>query len=201
MCEACYSRWWRRNRENPPICQECGKGPARARGKCQNCYMRWYRKTHVELVREIARRSKQKYANDVQHTADVRRRRAEYAQSHPDVGRRGWKKYSAKYPERKRAALRRHYQKNKAVYLEKWQKRNALKRGVSVETVRLADVIERDRGQCHLCGRKVTAATASMDHVVPLSRGGAHALGNVRLAHSRCNRQRSNRGPGQPFLL
>jgi len=148
------------------------------------------------VVRAVDRRSKAKHADD------VRRRRVQYAETHPEVGRRGWKKYSAKYPERKRAALRRHYQKNKDAYTEKARKREILKRGgLVVETVRLADVIERDRGQCYLCGRKVTTATASMDHVVPLSRGGAHALSNVRLAHRRCNGQRSNRGPGQPFLL
>ncbi|WP_158070491.1 HNH endonuclease [Streptomyces luteocolor] len=33
----------------------------------------------------------------------------------------------------------------------------------------------------------------SLDHVIPLSRGGSHRRDNVQLAHLRCNLRKNNR--------
>lgn len=54
-------------------------------------------------------------------------------------------------------------------------------------------VAERDGWTCAICHGLVTRADWSLDHIVPLSDGGAHALDNVVLAHKRCN---SWRGQG-----
>ena len=34
--------------------------------------------------------------------------------------------------------------------------------------------------------------SASLDHIVPLSRGGTHTLDNVQLAHLACNERKHN---------
>mgnify|MGYP000862721279 CR=1 FL=1 len=61
---------------------------------------------------------------------------------------------------------------------------------------RLTDVIyQRDAACCHLCGRPVRRADASVDHVIPSSKGGASTLDNLRLAHKRCNFAKGNRVP------
>lgn len=59
------------------------------------------------------------------------------------------------------------------------------------------------RGKCWLCGLGVKFpgyhdpddpdSRASIDHVVPISKGGAHHFKNSRLAHFGCNRKRGNR--------
>lgn len=56
---------------------------------------------------------------------------------------------------------------------------------------------ERDGWLCHLCGDEVEHHTdcvdplsATIDHVVPLARGGEHSWENVRLAHRQCNSAR-----------
>lgn len=55
---------------------------------------------------------------------------------------------------------------------------------------------ERDAWTCHLCGDAVTlragglAMSPSIDHLVPVSRGGAHTWENVKLAHKVCNSRR-----------
>lgn len=67
--------------------------------------------------------------------------------------------------------------------------------------ITLKKLYQRDKGRCYICGlecsyddyiRTDTAFIAgdfypSIDHVVPLSRGGKHSWDNVRLAHRRCN--------------
>lgn len=67
--------------------------------------------------------------------------------------------------------------------------------------ISLKAVYERDKGICYLCGKPcdwndfkyienyfvVGKNYPSIEHVIPLSRGGLHSWDNVRLAHHRCN--------------
>jgi 5-methylcytosine-specific restriction endonuclease McrA len=58
----------------------------------------------------------------------------------------------------------------------------------------------RDCGRrCVYCGTALDFETATLDHVYPLARGGAHHPGNVVLACNRCNRLKSDRLPGDFF--
>ena len=73
-------------------------------------------------------------------------------------------------------------------------------------TVNLQDLIERDGGVCALCGEPVDANDyimdgetfiagnnyPSVDHIIPLSRGGCHTWNNVQLAHRVCNSRKGN---------
>lgn len=68
-----------------------------------------------------------------------------------------------------------------------------------------AEIAERDGWRCGLCRRKVDRAKlwpdpmcASIDHVLPLARGGDNSAANLQLAHLRCNL--SKRAGGQDQL-
>jgi 5-methylcytosine-specific restriction endonuclease McrA len=61
-------------------------------------------------------------------------------------------------------------------------------------SVFLTDILDRDGDLCALCGALVDLTLSypeplskSVDHIVPLSRGGAHEPSNCQLAHLRCN--------------
>ena len=45
-------------------------------------------------------------------------------------------------------------------------------------------------GQCHYCGEKVARENLTMDHVVPLSRGGKSTKGNLVPACKECNNKK-----------
>lgn len=65
----------------------------------------------------------------------------------------------------------------------------------------------RDSGTCYLCGRKCNFEDytvrdgafiagdwyPSIDHVIPLAKGGLHSWDNVMLAHRRCNSEKSDK--------
>lgn len=60
---------------------------------------------------------------------------------------------------------------------------------------------------CSLCGRPIDYSLAYpdplsfvVDHVVPLSRGGSHDMGNLRASHRWCNSKKSDRLTGGPVL-
>lgn len=84
---------------------------------------------------------------------------------------------------------------------DRYHRRRALIASASTgEPVLLAEIAERDGWRCGICERPVDTkerwpapGSPSLDHVVPLSKGGAHDPSNVRLAHVRCNSARGNR--------
>lgn len=47
-----------------------------------------------------------------------------------------------------------------------------------------------NRGICHYCSEKVTSQMLTMDHVVPLARGGTSVPGNIVPACRKCNQQK-----------
>lgn len=92
---------------------------------------------------------------------------------------------------------------------DRYHRRRAQKKATSTgEPVLLTEIAKRDRWRCHICGTRVGQKiawphprSASLDHVVPLSKGGAHDPANVRLAHLSCNSSKSNKGGGEQLLL
>lgn len=56
-----------------------------------------------------------------------------------------------------------------------------------VEVVSLSVLFSRDRAVCGICFKGVKRADATMDHIVPISRGGEHSYRNTQLAHRICN--------------
>ena len=76
-----------------------------------------------------------------------------------------------------------------------WHKRRALSKGAAgADLINSAEVYERDRWVCGICLERVDRRliwpdpmSPSLDHIVPLSRGGAHQLANVQCAHLSCN--------------
>lgn len=82
---------------------------------------------------------------------------------------------------------RRWRQANPEKILAKNQRRRALKYGSLVENVDPIFIYERDKGICQLCGNVVSREEMTIDHGIPLSRGGEHSEKNIQLAHRSCN--------------
>jgi hypothetical protein len=115
--------------------------------------------------------------------------------------------------ERHREASARYTAKNRALTNERirdWGRRNptrardyAAKRRARahaagrIERIDVLVLAERDGWTCWLCEQPVDPSLTypdhgyrSVDHVIPLGRGGAHTYENVRLAHWICNVRR-----------
>lgn len=56
------------------------------------------------------------------------------------------------------------------------------------------------RGVCHYCGRAVGAAALTMDHVVPVARGGCSTKGNVVPACNACNKSKRALTPAEQIM-
>jgi len=74
------------------------------------------------------------------------------------------------------------------------KRRRARMRNVAVEIFGTREIFDRDNWICQICGGKVNKhlkwphpKSASLDHVIPISKGGTHTRDNVQLAHLICN--------------
>lgn len=73
------------------------------------------------------------------------------------------------------------------------RRRKREKASTNREVIRLYVLANRDGWTCQICGQRVNRLSVgwpdgpSVDHIVPLSKGGEHNYVNVRLAHVRCN--------------
>lgn len=61
-----------------------------------------------------------------------------------------------------------------------------------VPPVNRQEVLRRDRHSCQYCG---SHKHLTLDHVIPVSRGGLHTWDNVVTACAPCNQRKSNRTP------
>jgi len=103
-----------------------------------------------------------------------------------------WNRQRPLCPSCKKSALKAH-----------WRRKNTQRRGArkTGDRFTLAQIAERDGNRCHLCDRKVDMGLSgdhkhgpTIDHLVPISKGGADVESNVALAHRSCNCARGNRG-------
>jgi 5-methylcytosine-specific restriction endonuclease McrA len=69
-----------------------------------------------------------------------------------------------------------------------------------VAPVDLAEIWVRDDGACQICMMAIDPSlvwpdqlSVTLDHEIPLSKGGTHEPDNVRLAHARCNSRKGDR--------
>lgn len=90
----------------------------------------------------------------------------------------------------------------------RWLNRQAAMRGAFVAPVNRLEIFQRDRWRCYRCGCRLlkTASipnprTATLDHLVPLTRDGTHEPANVRACCYACNLSKGNRGGNEQLLL
>jgi len=95
-------------------------------------------------------------------------------------------------------------------YLGSDHRKRARHYGVEYEPIQPAYIYERDKWTCHLCGMKVKKSYSrtgydpmgpTLDHIIPISKGGPHLKSNVALAHHICNTRKSDGAVGEQLLL
>jgi len=76
----------------------------------------------------------------------------------------------------------------------------------SVDDVDPVEIFDRDGWRCGICHRKVAKSgkgpcQVTLDHIIPLKRGGHHVRSNLRCAHKGCNSRKAAGPAGQLRLF
>lgn len=88
-------------------------------------------------------------------------------------------------------------------------RKRARAHGVAYQYVNPIKVLRRDNWTCQLCGRKTPQAlrgtyddrAPELDHIMPISKGGAHSYANVQCACRACNMAKGDKPMGQHQLF
>lgn len=118
-----------------------------------------------------------------------------YRVKHPDRAREQSRQWALRNPEKRRAAQQDWWKENKHRAISYSAKRRAVQRGAQlgdrkeyIEFVRWAKTTPNLR--CSYCNEVVPPERRDIDHVIPLSRGGADSVDNLCVACLSCNRQK-----------
>lgn len=160
------------------------------------------RRENPEIFRERGRRSRAK--NPEKARAGTRRWYAENADRARESARLAyWAKVKADeqaFRSLSRKQARAWYAAHPGRASEYARRRRAQKRANGMEPYRTADIFERDGWVCGLCGETIDraavwpdVAAVTIDHIIPISLGGADAPWNVQAAHFGCNCSKHNR--------
>ena len=133
-------------------------------------------KTRLEAIRQKRRAQGRKWRDE--NPQKVREAQRKYRESHPEVYREATKKYYLANPEVKRALER---------------KRKARKHDNSIFYISTKELKRLYAGPCSYCG---SSGEMTLDHVVPISRGGVHGVSNLVPACNPCNSSK-----GQKVLI
>jgi 5-methylcytosine-specific restriction endonuclease McrA len=106
----------------------------------------------------------------------------QYTKDHPDCQKEKSRRWRAKDRQRARMAKK-----------EEHSIRRARIANNPVEPISPLLVYERDGGMCGICGEEIRMSDFTMDHIIPISKGGGHVYANVHSAHRACNVRRGNR--------
>lgn len=175
-CDACVPAWkayqtqWRANRLADPECPHGNRVTYLSGCRCEEC-------RQANAAYNMARKAKLRSAKSVPHgTID------------------GYSNYSCRCVEctaAKRADTRNYYIRNHVAFLErakkrKWHLRRDARRVTAAD---IAKMFNRFGGRCAYCG---SDDRIEVDHVIPISRGGRHAIGNLVPACIYCNRSKND---------
>lgn len=124
----------------------------------------------------VNRQAREKYALNPQAGAAKTKAKRDKNRAKYNEWSRNWKK---KHPE---------YKAKRVAYEAK---RRALTNGCQVESALVNQFIENVRARevavCVYCDSEIPASTVHFDHIVPLSRGGAHIITNICVSCPSCN--------------
>ena len=118
------------------------------------------------------------------------------------------KKWYQANKEKRKIYAKAYLQANPEIFVINKRKRRALKINTYHEKYTDTYIFERDGWICGICGRKINKRlkhpnplSKSIDHIVPLIKGGVDAPVNVQAAHLRCNLGKGVINKGQLRLI
>jgi len=129
-------------------------------------------------------------------TEEKERRREQYRLADRKRSERQTPKEYKKYRDRHRQYELTYSRTHREdVYARQAARRVLVRGSLTVETITLSEIAKRDSFRCQICRRTLKMdATGrfkpTLDHIVPVSLGGAHNYENLQLAHLSCNAKR-----------
>lgn len=116
--------------------------------------------------------------------------RRNYERTHREYFREKSRKRRANNPEKVAASFAVWYKNNPESRIKRGLKYRARKYQNGVFAVSKKEIIKLRSSCCFYCG---STSNIQIDHVIPVSRGGRHSIGNLVSACSKCNQRKNQK--------
>jgi 5-methylcytosine-specific restriction endonuclease McrA len=186
-CICAYSKKWREHRK------KIGKFKPTKRMSTE--YMREYHREYYQIPekREMKNARQRKYNQKPDEKEKRKAINKKYYEKNKDrlsEYRRDYNKNNADALKQRRS---KNLPKNREAKRAQQAKRRALKSGAKNKLVRRhwLRILEAANGKCYYCKNKFDKLT--MDHVIPISKGGDHCASNMVAACISCNSKKYNK--------
>ncbi len=134
---------------------------------CNKAHVKEWQQKNKERVNETCRRI---YQNNLEHSRELRRNRVnKWYAIHANEARERAAKYRAEHPEIKRFAE---------------SKRRTKKLGNGIFQISKLELNKLLKQPCFVCNSK---NNQTIDHIIPISKGGRHSIGNLQTLCASCN--------------
>lgn len=159
---------------------------------------------HADYLANKEKVAEQSRAWAAANPGKVAEKAARYREKHPEKAKETLERYEAKPESKARHARYRASEKGK-VYKSSWKIAN-------MEKVRRQGIIDASRRRVRLMGngvftiiskdmRRLLAQSCAscgntgehIDHIIPVSRGGRHSIGNLQMLCAKCNLSKNNK--------
>lgn len=166
--------------------------------ECPACKKRERKRINAERLKAKEEARQKKIAERKKREAEAERKRAERNKPHrcPVCGELTTR--------RKYCSDRCRFKANNS--RKEIRRRNKIKTAMVDSDITVDALFKRDKGICYICGCKCDwkdfteeddifiagNSYPSIDHIIPLARGGLHSWNNVKLAHRLCNSKKSD---------
>jgi len=185
--------WKKGNSYNyPKYCSVRCRGKAE-RKKYKGKYSKRYRERHREKIRQYNQEYYQK------HKEEIKKKRQKYWRERYLKMREKIIQRMREYTERNREKVREINRKAQARYRKtekgRWSKRvyEYRKRNPKIGKIdkkQWEEKLKRLGGKCQMCG---STEDITIDHIIPLSKGGTNHIDNLQPLCRRCNSRKQNK--------
>ena len=173
-------------------------------GFCKTCSNERSRKWRSENV-ERKRESDNAYRrNNIEKILKYDRERTR----DPEKRKEAYAKWLANNKERAKEIKKKWEKSHPEQVMDSSRTKRARRKNAIIEKFPAMEIFERDKWVCQFCGKKVSKKikwpdplSPSLDHIIPISKGGSHERKNTQLAHLGCNMHASTGGIKQMRLL
>jgi 5-methylcytosine-specific restriction endonuclease McrA len=151
-----------------------------------------------------AAHKEKRLAYRISHRTERNAKNAEFYARNIERYRKQHREYAASEAAKENA--RRYRKRNLPKILAQNKARQAMILGATVGNIAEIELIYRRAKEgrkirCYLCGKLIPIGERHVDHIVPLSRRGAHRPSNLAIACAKCNMSKKDKTPDEVGVL
>ncbi len=163
---------------------------------CKDCQNERYKKYYADKKEHHQNRRKKYYKQNKEQQINYSK---EYQKNHPERTKQIKKRHSIKRSEYIKARVKKWIAAN-PIHNRLIRQRVRLS-GINYDSLTLNELIEiynlhktdNDLYICHYCHKALEFSETTIDHIIPISKGGSNSADNITIACLKCNAKKGDR--------